>query len=236
MEAKASASIIACLPLAVMTLVYLTQPRLHLAAVDRAATGRIDAGCLRDLDVDRRDGHAQDDQFRLLTQNAMLEIITDNITNTRVLAMVFAAVGAVATVITLAMPLLATDHARQAHEVGGARAREAAPARARAAGARREGRAAAVAEAVHAAHRRSVQPEQVGRPGGSARAAGAGRLSRPGALCHLPVLPHGHADGHAVHFAVLCLRRPRARPDPRRQGRASASRPPISACTCRACS
>ena len=39
----------------------------------------------------------------------MLELITDNITNTRVMAAVFAAVGAVATVLTLAMPLLATD-------------------------------------------------------------------------------------------------------------------------------
>src|SRR6478735_764719 len=39
----------------------------------------------------------------------MLEVITDNITNTRVMAAVFAAVGAVATVITIAMPLLATD-------------------------------------------------------------------------------------------------------------------------------
>jgi tight adherence protein C len=39
----------------------------------------------------------------------MLEVITENITNTRVMAAVFAAVGAVATVITIAMPLLATD-------------------------------------------------------------------------------------------------------------------------------
>src|SRR4051794_34645788 len=39
----------------------------------------------------------------------MLEVITENITNTRVMAAVFAAVGAVATVVTIAMPLLATD-------------------------------------------------------------------------------------------------------------------------------
>src|SRR3954452_24867234 len=39
----------------------------------------------------------------------MLEVITDNITNTRVMAAVFAAVGAVATVVTIAMPLIATD-------------------------------------------------------------------------------------------------------------------------------
>ena len=35
-EAKASAGIIGCLPLAVMTLVYISSPQLHLAAVDRA--------------------------------------------------------------------------------------------------------------------------------------------------------------------------------------------------------
>jgi tight adherence protein C len=39
----------------------------------------------------------------------MIDLIADNLTNTRVLAMVFAAIAAVATVITLAMPLLATD-------------------------------------------------------------------------------------------------------------------------------
>jgi tight adherence protein C len=39
----------------------------------------------------------------------MLELITDNITNTRVMAAVFAAVAATATVLTLAMPLLAGD-------------------------------------------------------------------------------------------------------------------------------
>src|SRR5262245_38840247 len=39
----------------------------------------------------------------------MLELIADNLTNTRVLAMVFAAIAAIATVITFAMPLLATD-------------------------------------------------------------------------------------------------------------------------------
>ena len=45
MEAKASASIIGCLPLAVMTLVYLTQPGLHRAAVDRSRTGHMMLVC-----------------------------------------------------------------------------------------------------------------------------------------------------------------------------------------------
>jgi len=39
----------------------------------------------------------------------MLNLIADNLTNTRVLAMVFAAIAAIATVLTLTMPLLATD-------------------------------------------------------------------------------------------------------------------------------
>src|SRR5262245_57263639 len=39
----------------------------------------------------------------------MIDLIAENLTNPRVLAMVFAAIAAVATVITLAMPLLATD-------------------------------------------------------------------------------------------------------------------------------
>jgi tight adherence protein C len=39
----------------------------------------------------------------------MIQLISENLTNTRVLAMVFAAVAAIATVLTFAMPLLATD-------------------------------------------------------------------------------------------------------------------------------
>jgi tight adherence protein C len=39
----------------------------------------------------------------------MFELIADNLTNTRVLAAVFAGIAAIATVFTLAMPLLATD-------------------------------------------------------------------------------------------------------------------------------
>jgi tight adherence protein C len=39
----------------------------------------------------------------------MFDLIAENLTNTRVLAMVFAAIAAIATVVTFAMPLLATD-------------------------------------------------------------------------------------------------------------------------------
>ena len=67
----------------------------------------------------------------------MIELIAENLTNTRVLAMVFAAIAAIATVLTFAMPLLAGDSLEQAHEVGRDRTRENAPARARTDGARR---------------------------------------------------------------------------------------------------
>ena len=66
-EAKASAGIIGALPIAVMTLVYITSPQLHLAAVDRTARPR-DAGRLRRLDVDGRDGDEENDQLRLLAR------------------------------------------------------------------------------------------------------------------------------------------------------------------------
>ena len=39
----------------------------------------------------------------------MLELIIEKLTDTRFLAMIFAAVAAAATVLTLAMPLVATD-------------------------------------------------------------------------------------------------------------------------------
>ena len=70
----------------------------------------------------------------------MLDLLIDRMHDTKFLTMLFASVAAVATVLTLAMPLLSPDIARQAHEVGRARAREDPPARARAAGARREGK------------------------------------------------------------------------------------------------
>ena len=65
MEAKASASIIACLPIAVMTLVYITSPQ-YIELLWTHPTGRMMLAGLRGLDVDGRHGHAQDDQFRFL--------------------------------------------------------------------------------------------------------------------------------------------------------------------------
>ena len=65
-EAKASAGIIGALPLAVMTHGLHHESELHLAAVDRAARPR-DAGRVRRVDGDGRDGDEEDDQLRFLT-------------------------------------------------------------------------------------------------------------------------------------------------------------------------
>ena len=145
----------------------------------------------------------------------MIDFLDREASDTRFLAMVFAAVGAAATVLTLAMPLLATDTlARRMKSVALEREKIRQRERERLA-ARREGRAAPLAEAVHADDRRAVQSEQVGRPGGGARAAGPGRLPRPGALRHLSVLPHGDAGRHAGRsrlfyvFVVIELDQPR---------------------------
>ena len=65
-EAKASAGIIGALPIAVMLLVYVTQPGLHLDAVDGIARPH-DAVVLRRLDVDGHFCNAPDDQLRFLS-------------------------------------------------------------------------------------------------------------------------------------------------------------------------
>ena len=69
MEAKASASIIGALPIVVMGARLVHKPGLHRAALDRAARPHDDR-LLRGLDVHRRHGDAQDDQFRFLRARA----------------------------------------------------------------------------------------------------------------------------------------------------------------------
>ena len=81
------------------------QPRLHRAAVD-GSLGQHDAGGSRGLDVHRHHGHAQDDQLRLLRRGMLDLLIAIARTTSGFMAMVFAAIAAVATVLTLAMPLL----------------------------------------------------------------------------------------------------------------------------------
>ena len=94
----------------------------------------------------------------------------------------FAAIAAIATVLTLAMPLLAPDNLDK---------RMKAVALEREKIRQRERERLARGEKVQLrqspkqymqTHRRPVQPDQMGRPGGGAREAGAGRLSRPRAL------------------------------------------------------
>ncbi len=65
--------------------------------------------------------------------------VLEQLIDPQFLTMMFAAIAAGATVLTLAMPLLARDMLSHAHEGGGVRAREDQAARARAAW-RREAR------------------------------------------------------------------------------------------------
>ena len=58
----------------------------------------------------------------------MLDLIISLMYDTKFLSMLLAAVAAVATVITLAMPLLSPDVLRQAHACGCAGARKNPPA------------------------------------------------------------------------------------------------------------
>jgi tight adherence protein C len=69
---------------------------------DRAPAARGLGG----VDVHRHHVDEEDDQLRFLT---MLDLLTNLLHDTRFLAMIFAAVAATATVVTLAMPLLAGD-------------------------------------------------------------------------------------------------------------------------------
>ena len=66
MEAKASASIIGSLPIAVGALVWLDQPGLHRTALDGGSRAH-DDGRLRHVDGHRRLRHEADDQFRFLS-------------------------------------------------------------------------------------------------------------------------------------------------------------------------
>ncbi len=91
-EAKASAAIIGALPIAVMTLVWITSP----AYIDLLWTdplGRVMLGVLRRLDAVRRAGDAQNDQFRFLGRRGH-ESRSSPIISMQVLTMMFAAVAA----------------------------------------------------------------------------------------------------------------------------------------------
>ena len=103
--------------------------------------------------------------------------------------------------------------ARQAHEGGRARARKDPRARTRAHGTgAAEDQSASLGQAIDPGDRRPLQPEEMGRPGRGAAQAGAGRLSRPGALYHLSVLPHGDTGGERAVRRDLSVRGARLQP------------------------
>src|SRR5262249_13025472 len=84
------------------------QSRLHLALVD-PSDGPPDDGGVRLLDVDGRAAYETKYQSRFLSA-AMIDLLIDKIHDTKFLAMLLAAVAAMATVLTLAMPLIAGDN------------------------------------------------------------------------------------------------------------------------------
>ena len=146
--------------------------------------------------------------------------------------MLFAAVAAVATVLTLAMPVLSPDMLDKRMKAV-ALEREKIRQRERERLARGEKEKVSLRQSPKQYMATVVErfnlTKWLGQEAG-AREAGAGRLSRPGALCRLPVLPHGDAGRHVRRVAVLPVRRARDRTSRRWSRSASASAPPISAC------
>ena len=207
MEAKASAGIIGALPLAVMTLVYITSPQ-YISLLWTEPLGRMMLAACAVWMFDRHHGHAQDDQFRLL-RTCHAPHVASNSSIAQFLTMVFAAIAAGATVLTLAMPLLARDTLSTrmkavAFEREKIRQRE----RERLAQGNKV-YAAAIAEAYM---KTVVQNFNLSKWVGQEKRAPdarSGRLSRARALRHLSVLPHGDADRHAAAGAVLRFRRDR---------------------------
>ena len=124
----------------------------------------------------------------------MVEFLIEKLHDPKFMASVLAAIAEVATAITLALPLLARDELNKrlkavALEREKMRQRES----------ERMARGEKVQlrqspQAVHEAHRRPVQPDQMGRAGAGARQAGRPAIAAMRAVRGLPVLPHGGAD------------------------------------------
>src|SRR5690606_32071712 len=81
---------------------------LRFRAVDREAWPD-HAGGGRHLDADRHSHHAQNDQFRVLTEPRSMSSFVEYITDPELVVMVLAAVAAFATVASFVMPLLSGD-------------------------------------------------------------------------------------------------------------------------------
>ena len=161
----------------------------------------------------------------------MLDILIDAVSNPRLLAMVFAAVAAIATVLTLAMPLLATDTL-------GKRMKAVALEREKMRQRERERLARGEKVALRRSPKQYMQSivdqfnlnKWVGQETARAMLVQAGYRGQAPYVTYLffrmlmPVVM-------LVVLAVLHLRRSRARPAADDQGRASVSAPPIWACT-----
>ena len=134
----------------------------------------------------------------------MLDLL-ENALNTQTLTMLLAAIAAAATVLTLAMPLVFADPLdKRMKAVALEREKMRQRERERMA---LEKQKVSLRQSPKAYVQTIVDRfnlTQMGRPGRGAAEAGAGRLSRPGALRHLSVLPHGDAGGGFL-FAAFYL-------------------------------
>ena len=109
MEAKASAAIIGAVPFLVVGALYVSSPKYVIAAVDDNAWP--DDLHDRDfLDGDWNRDDEKNDRIRLLIEPApMMDEIVAKFSDAHFLAILFAAIGSAATVLTAAMPWLQPD-------------------------------------------------------------------------------------------------------------------------------
>ena len=128
----------------------------------------------------------------------MIEFLIDKMHDARFMTMLLAAIAAGATAYTLVMPLFAGDGLDK-------RMKAVASERERIRQRERDRLAQAEKVSLRQSPKQFVSKvvddfnlEQMAGSGSRARQAGHGRLSRPGALRHVPVLPPGDAD-RAVH-------------------------------------
>ncbi len=135
-----------------------------------------------------------------------MRFIIQQLLDPQVLTMVFAAIAAGATVITLAMPLLASDTLNKRMK---AVALEREKIRQRERERLAQGSKITLRQSPRMYMKTIVDNLDLNKWLGQAQARTmlhAGGLPRPSAVRHLFVLPHGDADRHGACFAVLYLR------------------------------
>ena len=136
----------------------------------------------------------------------MIDFLIAKLHDARFMTMLLAAIAASATAYTLVMPLFAGEGlAKRMKAVASERERIRQRERERLTKIRK-GLAAPVAEATRLQGGGRLQSGQMAGAGSRARKAHHGRISRAGALRHLPVLPHGHPDRVFRRRDALCFR------------------------------